>query len=244
MICAVCAKAPCISAIRSARAVIQEVPEAACSSVGIMARCGEKNSERDTRRMTRKCRLTLPVRISESIIAGLQIPVILLSSWLEVILGHNLWHTLSGLQSADEPRCASQWKSFWEAYEGVCPSHPVFERARKGEINLSRCAGLLLHGDEGRTKKKSALMVLSVHSILGAGSHASNPGPEMYCKQKLNFLGHTMSTRWLLGVLPKTYYDDADGEQFFQSYLEVFVKDMTAVWDHGFKQLTVSDIIS
>ena len=211
--------------------MIQEVPAAARTSVALMARCGEKNSERDTHRMTRKCRLALPVCISEAIVAGIMVPVMLLSSWLEFLLGYNLWHTLSGLHAANDARCAAQWSSFWAAYKQVCPSHPIFARAAKGEVDLSRCAALLIHGDEGRTKKKSAVFILSAHSVLGFGSHISNPGPETYCKQKLNWLGHTMSTRWLLGVLPKTYYED--GDEFFQKYLEVFVTDINKIWESG-----------
>ena len=183
--------------------------------------------------MTQKCRLTLPVKIIEASIGCFQIPLILLSSWLEFLVGYNLWHILSGLQSANEARSSCQWESFWGAYEKICPNHPVFARARKGEIKLSRCAALLLHGDEGRSKKKQGILILSAHSVLGFGSHASYHGPEKYCKQKLNFLGHTLSSRWLLGVLPKTYYDDADGDTILQSYLDIFVQDILKVWERG-----------
>ena len=196
-----------------------------------MARCGAKNSERDAHRMAQKCRLMLPVRITQALLTSAAcVPLILLSSWLEFLLGHNLWHSLSGLSAPNEKRCSAQWESFWQAYRGVCPGHPIFERS---DINFGRCAALVLHGDEGRTKKKNAILVISAHGLLGYGSHAAYHGPEEYRKQKLNALGHTMASRWLLGVLPKSYYDDATGDSFFQSFLQVFVKDMLAIWENG-----------
>ena len=153
-------------------------------------------------------------------------------------MANNLWHTLSGLSAPNKARSEAQWTSFWSKYERICPNHHIFRRAANGEVNLSKCAALMLHGDEGRTKKKSGILVLSAHSVLGFGSHASSPGPEPYCKQKLNFLGPTWSSRWLLGVLPKMYYDDKNGDVIFQQYLSKFVDDMLEVYERGVKAVT------
>ena len=226
------------SAIRAARAVLEEVPEAMGSSIRIMAGCGEKNSERDAHRVARRCRVTLPIMITEVMIHGWQVPLILLSAWLTFLLGRNLLHTLSGLPHPDLARSHATWKCFWSRYQKLYPNHDVFRRAAKGELDLSRTVGLVLHGDEGRTKKKSAILVLSCHSILGYGSHATDPQPEPYCKQYLNMTGHTLSTRWVLGCLPKTYYDGEDGDNFFQEYLNVFVEDMLRVYEKGIKAAT------
>ncbi|CAE7241486.1 unnamed protein product, partial [Symbiodinium sp. KB8] len=230
--------APVASAIRAARAVLEEVPEAMGSSIRIMAGCGEKNSERDAHRVARRCRVTLPIMITEVMIHGWQVPLILLSAWLTFLLGRNLLHTLSGLPHPDLARSHATWKCFWSRYQKLYPNHDVFRRAAKGELDLSRTVGLVLHGDEGRTKKKSAILVLSCHSILGYGSHATDPQPEPYCKQYLNMTGHTLSTRWVLGCLPKTYYDGEDGDNFFQEYLNVFVEDMLRVYEKGIKAAT------
>ena len=233
-----CAKAPCTSAIRAAKAVIEEVPQAANSSVRHMAKCSLRNGERDVHRMSSRCLLTLPIQITQALVANVTIPILLLSSWLKFLLQHNLWHTLSGLREPDLPRCDSQWGSFWRAYRKICPRHPVFEKADRGEINLDRCAALIAHGDEGRTKKKSAIFILSAHSVLGLGSHATPPSAERYNKQKLNFLGHTWSTRWMLGVLPKSYYDKAGGDNFFQDYLDIFATDILSVYEQGVLSVT------
>ena len=204
-----------------------------------MAGCSEKNSERDAHRVARRCRVTLPIIITEVMINGWQIPLILLSAWLTFLLGRNLLHALSGLTRPDITRSHSTWKCFWSRYQKLHPHHDIFRRSAAGEVDLSRTIGLVLHGDEGRTKKKSAILVLSCHSILGYGSHATaDAQPEPYCKQYLNLTHHTLSTRWLLGCLPKTYYEYEDGDLFFQEYLDVFVQDFLQVYEKGIKAVT------
>lgn len=149
------AEVPCVSAVRAARAVIEEVPAAASSSISLMAACSESQSERDTHRMTRNVGLTLPLKFAQAEIGAALVPVILLSEWLRFLMANNLWFSLSGLSEPDEARSASQWQSFWDNYRKVHPGHPIFERAARGLVDLSTCAALLLHGDEGRTKKKT-----------------------------------------------------------------------------------------
>ncbi|CAE7229913.1 unnamed protein product [Symbiodinium sp. CCMP2592] len=234
-----CDAAPVTSAIRAARAVLEEVPEAVGSSIRIMAGCKENNSERDAHRVARRCRLTLPIMITEVMLHGWPVPLILLSAWLTFLLGRNLLHTLSGLTHPDLTRCHSTWKCFWARYQKIHPHHDIFRRAAAGEVDLSRTVGLILHGDEGRTKKKSAILVLSCHSILGYGSNvAADAHPEPFCKQYLNLTRHTLSTRWILGCLPKTYYECEDGDRFFQDYLDVFVQDFLQIYEKGIKAVT------
>ncbi|CAE7655420.1 unnamed protein product [Symbiodinium sp. CCMP2592] len=231
--------APVTSAIRAARAVLEEVPEAVGSSIRIMAGCKENNSERDAHRVARQCRLTLPIMITEVMLHGWPVPLILLSAWLTILLGRNLLHTLSGLTHPDLTRCHSTWKCFWARYQKIHPHHDIFRRAAAGEVDLSRTVGLILHGDEGRTKKKSAILVVSCHSILGYGSNAAaDAHPEPFCKQYLNLTRHTLSTRWILGCLPKTYYECEDGDRFFQDYLDVFVQDFLQIYEKGIKAVT------
>eukprot|EP00439_Symbiodinium_sp_Y106_P043101 s2141_g5.t1 len=227
--------APVLGAIRTAKAVIREVPEAGSSSVRTMATCGEKNSERDAHRMSRRCRLTLPIEFTEVCIQGYVLPLILLSSWLLFLVTRNLLHTLCGLRVPDLPRCQAIWTCFWTRYRKIYPNHDVFRRADAGEINLAKTIALILHGDEGRTKKKAGILIVSCHSILGYGSKANTvaPGTEEYCQQLPNMVGHTLATRWILGCLPKSYYDGPDGDAFFQQYLGEFANDIVKAYRDG-----------
>ena len=43
---------PCAVAIRTAKSVIAEVPQAAESSIGALGRCDERNPERDVHKLT------------------------------------------------------------------------------------------------------------------------------------------------------------------------------------------------
>ena len=233
------AEAPCSSAIRAAKAVIQEVPEAAGSSIRNLAKCSECNPERDVQIMSRKCGLSLGVKITQVMIQGVSVAVLLLSSWLRFMLQHNMWHIFSGLDKPDPDRASAQWSIFWENYRAVCPSHPIYARAARGEVKLSHTCALLIHGDEGRSRKKNAIFVLSAHSILGRGCNTNPAEAAVYASQKLNFTLHTWATRWLMGVLPKGFYDqDDDQDSFFQDYLQVFVQDLLEIYDKGIYSVT------
>ena len=47
-----------------------------------------------------------------------------------------------------------------------------------------------------------------------------------------------MVTRWLMGCLPKSYYDDEGGDATFQHYLDVFTQDLLHVYEHGMRGVT------
>ncbi|CAE7836337.1 unnamed protein product [Symbiodinium sp. CCMP2592] len=212
-------RAPVLGAIRTVQAVMQEVPQAANTSVKTMAACGVKNSERDAHRMARRCQLTVPIEISECCIHGCVLPVVLLSSWLLYLVSRNLLHTLCGLSEPDIARCDAIWTCFWSRYRKIYPNHDVFRRAQAGEINLAKTIALIVHGDEGRTKKKTGILIVSCHSILGYGCEAGTVhGAEDYCKQLLNMTGHSLTSRWI-----------------FQQYLGVFTDDMVKAYRDGIK---------
>ena len=87
----------------------------------------------------------------------------------------------------------------------------MFERARNGELSLRRTYAVVVHGDEGRSKRKSAFLVLNWHSTLGRGvetalSEANNPYTKKYLKMLPNFVGHSYTSRFMLSALPKEDY--------------------------------------
>ena len=180
--------------------------------------------------MAQRTGLMLPVDIS-SVMLDEAVDVIKLSSWGRFFLGRNLWHLLCGLQAPDEERCGFIWGSFWEKYRAIAPLHPVFNKTAE---QLQRTVAVLLHGDEGRSKKKYPLLVLSCHSVLGFGSGVDSnlQHVELYDKQELNWTGHTAATRWLLSVLPRSYYDD-DRSDNYQLLLKHLVADMKELFHKG-----------
>jgi hypothetical protein len=218
--------------------VIEEVPSAAASSVGVLAKCPVSNSERDVHKVAKGYKLTVPIALTPvQISKATEIPVLLLSSWFKYIMSLNLWHTLSGLQEPDDVRCKAQWSLFWSRFRKIMPNHDIFNLERAGVVKLERTCAVVLHGDEGRTKKKSAIMVLNVSSLLGFGSNVKNRRASLetdYAKQDINFTGNTWATRWLLGVMPKGLYDPKKGDaEAFDRMSQALVDDMNQLIQTG-----------
>ena len=227
------AEASCSSAVESARAVVEEMPAAATASVRRVAKCSVRDAERDMHRLGDTFRLRLGVYLNRvPMLREMKIAILFMSSWVKFFLEKNLWYFLCGLDAPDEQRCERQLELYWERFRGVVPNHPVFQRSPS---DLRRTCPVLVHGDEGRSAKKTALMVLSFHAVLGRGSHQSSekkPTCAEFLPQELNFLGHTFATRYLLSVLPRAMYDDALAGNF-QRLLGHLVPDMRSLFEEG-----------
>ena len=218
--------------------MVEEFPSASSTTVGVLARCSLQNSERDVHIVGKQYKLTLPIDLTPvQISKDVQIPVLLLSSWFKFILSLNLWHRLSGLEEPDDRRCKTQWASFWSCFEKIMPNHRVFRLARDGDLVLERTCAVLLHGDEGRTKKKSAIMVLNASSVLGFGTDVKNRRASIqsdYAKQDINFKGNTWTTRFLLGVMPRGLYDPKKGDaEAFDRMTQALTDDMNEIVLNG-----------
>ena len=222
------AEASCRSAIRTARNIVKDIgPEQARNVGGLvsLAGCSESHSERDTHNLlTGKLGLSLPLSLhtlpgegpSDADNNSYDLLMIRLRDWAAYLLESNSWHILSGLKKPNPERERAIWTSWWDRYKSFDPTHEVFSLASSGKIDLSCCAAILLHGDEGRGRRRQAFMVLSYLSVLGRGS-----GPNVrkgrrtgaqrhFNKQKLNFLGHTYCSRFVTGVLPRSLMNDYD----------------------------------
>lgn len=223
---------PCAVAIRTAKSVIAEVPQAAESSIGALGRCDERNPERDVHKLTHKFKLSLPIPLTNIPVGDKQVPILRMSDWAQFILNMNLWHTLCGLEKRNEMRAARIWKCFWERYKVIHPNHPVYEQG----IPLERTCALLLHGDEGRSLKKSPILCVSTHSILGYGLSTAQPAEKNKdLAMKLNYEQPTWTTRFLLSVMPRHIYEDDDGENLdaFQDLMGSLAQDMRRLSDEG-----------
>lgn len=221
--------------IRTAQSFVEEFPSASSSSVGAMAKLNSHaNTERNVQSLATKFRLALPIEISTAIAGGHDIPWLRPSSWMSFLVRQNLWHMLAGLKVPDSRRCESIWTTFWERYRQINPKHSIFQE----KIPLERTAAFLLHGDEGRSKKKQAIMVLSMHSALGYGIRPANQRiKEGYCSMRLNYQQNTYTTRQLLVVCPKHLYenDGEDGQETFQDLMTCIAEDI--------KHLTLNGVL-
>ena len=203
---------------------MKDVGEAASRSVGLgeLGRCAEKHSERDTHRLlVGKYKLALPIPLRHVTCKTgpdssdtLDYPVLHLRDWCKFLIRSNNFHVLSGLVRPDALREKAIWNSFWERYRHIEPTHPIYALAAENKLDLGNCAAILLHGDEGRGRKRTAFFVLSFRSVLGRGCQVESRGAKLvakpYLKQKLNFRGSTLTNRYMVGVLPKDMYSSND----------------------------------
>lgn len=124
---------------------------------------------------------------------------------------------------------------FWDRYR-VCHGHNnLFQLSDEGKLSLRRTVPLFLHGDEGRGRKRSAVMILSAHSPIGAGVDSRHKykktAPSRRPNQEMNYIGSTYCTRFCLAVLPKTSYGENDSA--FHCLLEKLSEDMSLVTSEG-----------
>lgn len=211
-----CAEASCAGVIRTARDVVADVgEEAAKKSEGLveLSRKRPSNGERDCHRlMAKRYRLSLPV--SKSILdvkdPALQLPIIRFREWMTFLLQQNCLHILCGLVKADARRQFAILEAFWERFRCQHPDHPIYARAARGEVTLGKVVPLYLHGDEGRSKRRTAFLILNLHSPLGRGILPGLQKPlhdrRAYIKMLPNFVGHSYCNRFLVSALPKSAY--------------------------------------
>ena len=225
------AEASCASVVRTAKAVVADVGVAAASSsTGLtdLASRTEKNAERDCHRlMVKRFELALPITRSYVDTGDSEeckrIPVLLLTDWLRFLVQSNHTNILVGLEQPDWHRERCILRTFWERYQVQHPKHPIFERARMGELDLEKTYPMLMHGDEGRGRKRTAFLVVSFHSVIGFGVKEKQKKKRSCRKKKSkksvawvrmrpNYAGSTLTTRFLLACMPKSLYTGSNWE--------------------------------
>lgn len=207
------------AAIRTARGVVQDLGESVASGSGGLASLAaipEQNSERDGQKLCKRLQLALPVKMTElprppGTRYGGHLFVLKLEDWFRFILALNNWHVVCGLHAPDRNRERAILTRFWEWYRRYEPGHAMWKLVDENKLDTSRCAPILLHGDEGRGRKRCPFLIISWHCVLGFGTSLANSERKIreYKSMKLNYSGSTHLHRYLSGVLPKMTHDSA-----------------------------------
>ena len=211
--------------------------EAAASRSGGMvelSKINEHHSERDGHRVvSKKYGLSLPIPLSNlPKTPGVRYPgefkVVRLRDWAQYIVDMNCWHILVGLQKPNRMREQDILREFWARYRQIHPTHELWKVVEERGIDLSLLAPMLVHGDEGRGRKKAAFLVLAWHSMLGRGTVAANAARKSkpYLAFKLNYAGSTHGHRFITAVLPKIFKDEMAGRDIM-SFVADDSLDMT-----------------
>lgn len=209
----------------------EEFGEVAASRSGISkwASIKTNNSERDVQKVVEKQGTKLNVPITTVISQNVPIPWISPRAWVQFLLSKGLWYRLAGLTFEERHLAPQVWGKFWENFRALNPHFSLFN---KSDIDLTKVAGFFIHGDEGRTLKRSALMVTTLQSALGFGFDSKRARPLAEAlKLKVNYTGHTMSTRFVVNVLPKSYYDDSPG--VFHGVMKQLAQSLRDLTDNG-----------
>ena len=201
-----------------AKGVVEDLgPESAAKSSGLLqlSRCHENNSERDLAVLASRYDLRLPVPLTAiektpGVRFQGEFKVISLRSWAQFLVDYNLWYTLVGLNRTDTERERAILGEFWRRYKAAHPSHEIWETMDRHSVDPRRCCPMLLHGDEGRGRKKAPFLVCAYHSFIGKGTLLSNAVRKSrpYLRMRLNYSGSTWTHRFITAVLPKMVRDE------------------------------------
>ena len=139
--------------------------EAAKRCMGTVAK-SRSNSARLFSKVVSKYKFSLPVTISfyAHVEPGgtVRMPYLRPSLLLQRVMSAYPWMFLGGLHPGRQ--AANALLAFWEGYRRHQPGHAVFQC---DPARLSRTIPVVLHGDGGRTQKKTPLEILSLEAVLG-----------------------------------------------------------------------------
>ena len=225
-------EASCTSQIRTARAVTEEIGEGMARQSGVLSwsQIPFEHSERDVHQVISKQGSALDIPVSEMRVQGQPVPWIPPKDWFQFILRQGVWHHLAGVRADEMHLAGTLWETFWSYYQEL---NPHFELFSKPGVDYSRTVACYLHGDEGRTLKKSGLMVTSIQSALGYGfspkrqKRSADGLPEPL----VNYAGHTFCSRLVSFVIPKTLYESNNA--VFHDAMEILAKELREIYDHG-----------
>ena len=208
----------CRSAIRAAQAVVEDLGEGTASRSGglvDLSRCSQANSERDLNVVVRRYSLQLSVPLTNlpkppGVRYNGDFRALSLKDWCQFLVDYNMWHLMVGLRRPDARRERAILTEFWRRYRLSCPDHQIWQTFEQFGVDPASCAPMLLHGDEGRGRKKAPFLVCSYHSVLGFGTLAANEARRKrpFLQMRLNYSESSHVTRLLTAVLPKMHKDE------------------------------------
>ena len=164
-----------------------------------------------------------------------QLPWLRPSDSLRYLLSNEPWLLLGGLQPGQEAQ--KLLTTFWDLYRNEHGSHAVYKMASENQVRLSHTIPVFLHGDGGRTQKKTPLEVVSFRPTLGIDTEqppftCSCCDPVVYhgtdkkdpCSMRLNQKNNSYLTHFLVFAYPSKKFKKLPG--LFQSLLEAVSLDL------------------
>eukprot|EP00439_Symbiodinium_sp_Y106_P035573 s6221_g4.t1 len=169
-----------------------------CKALKDLARAPLNDAEKSLQAVVKRWSLNIDVPLTYVDVGNdCRIPMLLPADYIRTLRDAGYLNKLLG---------SSRLAEFWENFRGEQPTHEVFDHGHF--IDYSSLVPLYLHGDGGRTYKRDELMVIQFQPVLGFGSRLSHPN-KFGQQTGINLQGHSFTTRFLTGVMPKQMYRDS-----------------------------------
>lgn len=186
-------------------------------------------------------------------------PMIALKDWAAYLLNHHPHILLGGCSIDDVDTYTHVYSEFWQRYYVLDREHPFFEHHHPDE--WGRCLPFCLHGDEGRGKGKTPILINSFQMVVGPAGidHTNMSGKLGLFFRKLSTMScvflpkvhpsrcsflPTMSmvprprsslcTRLLASMMPATMY--AKNDRTLDSMAKFVVDDLTECFYTGVEE--------
>ncbi|CAK9085808.1 Uncharacterized protein SCF082_LOCUS40624 [Durusdinium trenchii] len=154
---------------------------------------------------------SLDLKISRvDLVSKSRFPYVSLSDWLKYVVENDSLEQIVGVKDLQDMQ--PLLTTFWSRFRFSHPHHKMYDPLESGAPqHHSMTIPIVMHGDEGRGRKKKQITILSWMGLLGRGSSrcsgsGSSGDPEPVCS--LNLLGSTWLTHFLHSVLPVGLYSN------------------------------------
>ena len=200
--------------VRLARVIHEEAPDI-LGGIRMMKAMDLAHAEGRLHNLIATWGLALPVFMS-MLRQGLRyVPILHVPDWFECILQRRPELLLGGY-TTEHPDLDHHLRAFWEMYKIEDEHHPVYTRHKD---HLHTCVPYFLFGDEGRSYRKSPVMIWSFEAVLGLKTREvfekntrgqTLVGKRLYmaCLDSQQHTGKlsSLKSRFLLAVLPHLWY--------------------------------------
>ena len=203
-------------------------------AVGRLASASASNAELAAHSIFKEFGLAMPIPISsENLETCKDFPYLKFSDWVRVLGKADMLEHLTGQKSFATMKVILT--EFWKRYRALYPNHEVFRLADSGVLDLSCTIPVYTHKDEGRSSKKKPIMILTTQGALGKGTAAQRrrnargviKHTVKTTPMKMNFIGHTYTTRYMFMAMPRSVYKHCP-DTFF-TMLKLYASDMKSL---------------
>ena len=161
--------------------------------------------------------LTLRIPMSHMNRGLYWVPILHVPDWMSYMLHHEPRVLFGGYTLQEEQDIHWHLRAFWWSYEKEDSEHSVFENHRE---NLAFCIPYFLYLDEGRSYRKSPVMIIAWESLFGqqtrrvfkdqnSGVHFANDEEHFIAcldGQQHTGKGSSLTSRFLITAIPHQWY--------------------------------------